>query len=126
MAGLRKVLIVEDNDSIRDLYHRILSDSHHELESASSADELYQKLKTFTPDCVLLDVMLPGISGLEILKELRTNPTYGCQLIKIVIITNVAQSDISDEAMKNGADGFIIKTDIQPMDLPKIIASLEK
>lgn len=111
---------------IRDLYKMALANASHYVESADSAEELYVKLEKFKPDYVFLDVMLPGISGLEILKELRTNPARGCMNAKIVVLTNLAQRAVADNAMQSGADGFIIKADILPKDLPRVIDSLEE
>lgn len=126
MAGLKNVLLVEDDPMIRDLYKMALANAQYTVESSGSAEELYAKLAIFHPDCIFLDVMLPGISGLEILKELRTNPARGCTTTKIIVLTNLAQRSVADNAMDNGADGFIIKADILPKDLPRVIASLEE
>jgi DNA-binding response OmpR family regulator len=126
MAGLKNVLIIEDDAMIRELYRAALVDADFTIEVAGSASEAYEKLKIFHPDCVFLDVMLPNVSGLEILKELRTNPVHGCQEAKIVILSNLAQNTIADNAMANGADGYIIKADIHPQNLPEVIKSLEE
>lgn len=126
MAGLKNVLIVEDDPMIRDLYKMSLANAHYNVEVADSADELYAVLGRFKPDCLFLDVMLPGSSGLQILKELRTNPERGCQDSKIIILTNLAQRSVADNAMDNGADGFIIKADMLPEDLSRVIQSLEE
>lgn len=126
MAGLRKILIVEDNMMIRDLYRIALVEKQYTVEVATDANEAYQKLKNYHPDCVLLDIMLPGISGLEILQELRKNPAHGCAFAKIVILTNLAQRSATESAIANGADGYIIKSDILPRDLPSVIESLEE
>lgn len=125
MAGLKNILIIEDDVLIRDLYRMALANADYSVETAESADEAYQKLTTFHPDFIFLDVMLPGVSGLEILKELRTNDTHGCKNTSIVILTNLAQRSVADFAMENGADGFIIKADMLPKDLPKVIESLQ-
>jgi CheY-like chemotaxis protein len=124
MDGSKNVLIVEDDVIIRDLYRAALVVAHHTVESAGSATECYQKLLTFQPEFVFLDIMLPGTSGLEILQELRTNPAHRCTDAKIVMLTNLAQSSVVDNAMQHGADGYIIKADILPRDLPKVITSL--
>lgn len=126
MAGLKNILIVEDDAMIRDLYRMALANDEYVVEAADSAEELYTKLKDFQPHCVLLDVMLPGTSGLEILKELRTNPARGCVDAKIIVLTNLAQRAVADNAIENGADGFIIKAEILPKDLSKVIKSLEE
>ena len=126
MAGLRKILIVEDDPMIRDMYRIALVGKQYTVDIAGDADEAYQKVNTFLPDVIFLDIMLPGVSGLEILRELRTNPTYQCENVKIVMLTNLAQNSVSDSAIANGADGFVIKADILPKDLPAIVTSLEE
>jgi DNA-binding response OmpR family regulator len=126
MAGSKNVLIIEDEPMIRDLYRIALADSNYVVEVADDANEAFIKLVTFTPDFIFLDVMLPGKSGLEILQELRTDPKHRCQNAKIVILTNLAQRSVADNAMEHGADGYIIKADILPKDLPKVIDSLEQ
>ena len=126
MAGLKNILVVEDDPSIRDMYRMALANDNFIVEVADSAAELYAKLERFIPDVIFLDVMLPNISGLEILKELRTNPLRGCINAKIVVLTNLAQRSVADNAMENGADGFIIKAEMLPKDLKKVIESLEE
>lgn len=123
MAGSKNVILIEDDAMIRELYTTILVESQYHVETAVSASELYDKLHTYHPDYVLLDLMLPGVSGMEILKELRSNPVHGCQKAKIILLTNMSESDFQDEAIKNGADGYLIKADTALADLPKIIES---
>lgn len=125
MDGSRRVLIIEDNAMIRDLYRIALVNDQFTVDIAGDAAVAYQKVLAFKPNYILLDVMLPEVSGLEILKELRTNPTYQCQKTKIVILTNLAQRSATDNAMANGADGYIIKSDILPKDLSAVIRSLD-
>jgi DNA-binding response OmpR family regulator len=126
VAGLRKILIVEDDPMIRDMYRTALVEKQYVVDIAGDSEIAYQKVRSFKPDVVFLDIMLPGVSGLEILKELRTNPIYNCQNVKIVILTNLAQNSVSENAIANGADGFIIKADILPKDLPTVVLSLEE
>lgn len=111
---------------IRDLYRMALVNNQYVVEVADSAEETYAKLVRFQPDVIFLDIMLPGTSGLEILKELRTNPGRRCMEAKIVVLTNLAQRSVADNAMASGADGYVIKADILPKDLPKVVASLEQ
>jgi DNA-binding response OmpR family regulator len=125
MDGTKKVLIVEDEPMLRNLYQRALTYADYATAVARNADETYEKLTRFKPDYIILDVMLPGKSGLELLQELRTDPQYGCQEVKIIILTNLAQHSVADNAMEHGADAYIIKADILPIDLPEIIQSLD-
>lgn len=124
MAGSKNVLIVEDEAMIRDLYRMALISAGYAVESAADSEEMYEKLKLFHPDFIFLDIMLPEVSGLEILSELRSNPAHLCIEAKIVILTNLAQKSVADTAIERGADGYIIKADVLPEDLPSIITSL--
>ena len=126
MAGSRNVMLVEDEVALRQLYRAALVEAGHTVVEAENVDELYSKLVNFHPQYVFLDVMLPGVSGLEILRELRSNPARGCMDAKIVILTNLGQRSVADSAMEGGADGFIIKADILPKEIPKVIDSLEE
>ncbi|MHB1865343.1 MAG: response regulator transcription factor [Candidatus Saccharimonadales bacterium] len=119
-------MLVEDEAMIRQLYRTALIKADFNVAEAEDVNELYTKLRDFHPDVVFLDIMLPGVSGLEILKELRNNPAHGCTEAKIIILTNIGQRSIADNATENGADGFIIKADILPKDLVEVIHSLEK
>jgi len=117
-------MIVEDDERLRELYSTILSQSQYNVQTAVSASELYDKLQNFKPDVMLLDLMLPGTSGIEILKELRKNPAHNCQQTKIMLLTNMSESTFKDEAIKEGADGYLIKADIELNELPGIISEI--
>ncbi len=126
MDGTKKVLIVEDEPMLRRLYQRALTDADFATAVARDADETYAKLARFKPDYIFLDIMLPGKSGLELLQEFKSDPTLGCMDAKIIILTNLAQHSVADNAMEHGADGYIIKADILPIDLPDIINSIDQ
>jgi len=125
MAGSKNVLLIEDEPMLRALYRKALTENRYAVEEAVDAEDAYAKLANFNPDYIFLDIMLPGKSGLEVLQELRANPDLGCLDAKIIVLTNLAQRSVADNAMEHGADGYIIKADILPTDLPEIIESLE-
>lgn len=125
MAGLKNVLLVEDEAMIRDLYRTVLVRAGYTVAIAGSSRETFTTLQKFKADVVLLDIMLPGMSGIDILQELRTNPVHGCQNNIILLLTNLAQQDFNDDALNSNADGYIVKADILPQDLVKILRSLE-
>jgi len=126
MAGLQNILLVEDDVMIRELYNTTLVRNGFRVEGAGNSEEAFAKLKTFHADVIFLDIMLPGYSGIDILKELRTDPQYGSQQTKIMMLTNLVQEDLIDKAMKLGANGYVVKADILPNDLLNIISSLEQ
>lgn len=125
MAGFQNVLIVEDEVMIRELYYFTLTKAGYKVKLAGDAKGAFATLDDFQPDIIFLDIMLPGLSGLDILKTLRTDAKYHSQDVKIVLITNLGQQSLADTAMADHADGYIIKADIVPKDLIKIIKSFE-
>ncbi|HSW66793.1 MAG TPA: response regulator [Bacillota bacterium] len=126
MAGFQNVLIVEDEVMIRELYYLALQKAGYTVKLAGDATGTFKVLESFQPDIVFLDIMLPGMSGIDILKKLRNTPEYHCQQTKIVLITNLGQQNLADVALAERADGYVIKADIVPKDLIRIIHSLEK
>jgi DNA-binding response OmpR family regulator len=126
MAGFQNVLIVEDEVMIRELYFITLTKAGYTIECTGDGSATFDLLLRFRPDIIFLDIMLPGMSGIDILKKLRTDPQYNCQNTKIILITNLGQENLADVALAAHADGYVIKADIVPKDLIKIIHSLEQ
>ncbi len=123
MAGSLSVLLVEDDILIRDLYRETLVRAGYKVEVAGDATETYLKLKSFHADVIMLDIILPGESGITILQRLRKQKELDDT--HIIMVTNLAQASLAKEAMANRADGYVIKAEIQPKDLIRIIEELE-
>lgn len=126
MAGLRKILLVEDNPQIQEIYSVTLSTADYEVEVAEEGESALKKVVDFQPDLILLDIMLPGMSGLEILTKLRTDSQYGSEDTKIVILTNLGHDERVEDAWQNMADGYVVKSEIQTNDIFDVIKSLER
>jgi len=126
MAGFQNILIVEDEAMIRELYYITLTKAGYTVQYAGDGPAAFGLLQQFRPDIIFLDIMLPGMSGIDILKKLRSDPQYNCQDVKIILITNLGQQNLADVAFAAHADGYVIKADIVPRDLIKIIRSLEQ
>ncbi len=109
------LLIVEDNDEMRALLQDIFSPLYRIIALADGKTALEQA-KATKPDLVLLDLMLPGVSGIELCKKLKTDlATKG---IPVVLLTAVAASEKKIEALQMGADDFIVK----PFETNELIA----
>jgi CheY-like chemotaxis protein len=124
LFGSTKILIVEDDFNIANIYEHILKDEKYDVEIAWDAPEALAKILAFKPDVVLLDIMIPGIDGLELLHLVRTDPQYADIQPKVLITTNLAQEDKAQIAKKYGADGYIVKANIDPHDLGPILTQL--
>ena len=124
MAGLRKILLVEDNAELRNLYETYLRANGYEIGVAGDGEEGLAKAKQFQPELVFLDVMMPKKDGFQVLKELRHNPAYGCQSAKIVILTNLGDPGKVTPEVQKDMDGYVVKAEINLSDLLEIIKSL--
>ncbi len=125
MAGLRKILLVEDNPELRKMYETFLTLNGFTIISAIDGEDGITKARDFKPDLIFLDIMMPKIDGFEVLKMLRHDPEYNCTKTKIVMLTNLGDSKISAQTRKD-MDGYVIKAEIVLSDLLEVIKSLDK
>ncbi|MGF7229275.1 MAG: response regulator [Candidatus Saccharibacteria bacterium] len=123
-AGLQKILLVEDDQLIREMYQLFLKDKGYIVGTAGDGEEALQVVRSFRPELIFLDIMMPKLNGLEVLKILRSDPSYGCTTCKIVLLTNLGDDTIA-EHVKGQIDGYAIKAEITLSDLVDIITSLQ-
>ena len=124
MAGSKTILFIEDDKPIAEMYARVLERNGYQVEFAYNGAEGLAKAQSKPYDLILLDIMMPEKTGIEVLQELRGADGKGSPGTKIVILTNLAQDKTSQEALKAQADGYIIKADIVPSQLAGIIGKL--
>jgi len=125
VAGLRKILLVEDNLELRNLYEIFLTYNKFEVATAIDGEDGLEVAKTFKPDLILLDVMMPRKDGFEVLHILRNDASYGCLKTKIVMLTNLGDGTKLSPETRREMDGYVIKAEIVLDDLLDIIKSLE-
>lgn len=114
-TGMAKILIVEDDPMIAEIYQKKFISAGFEVAVAENGKKVLEEVENSQFDLVLLDMVLPEMSGLEILKKLKSgnyNPS-----MKVIIFSNLSEKSDRDEAMQNGADGFIGKTQYNPSEL---------
>lgn len=126
MAGLQKILLVEDNLELRNLYEIFLKQHGYEVALAADGDEGLEVAKKYKPDLIFLDVMMPKKNGFEVLKLLRHNPEYNCTKTKIIILTNLGDSSKVSHEVREDMDGYMIKAEIELQSLLDVIKSFEK
>lgn len=118
MNPARTILICEDEAALRELVRVSLGAGFGFLESADGVEAL-ALAKTYKPDVVILDLMLPGLSGLDVLTQLRADEN-GYRLPVVVIS---AWGDAREEAFAAGADRFVLKPFV-PDDLRAVVEEL--
>ncbi len=107
--GDHKVLVVDDNQDVRDLVVHFLSSDGFQVFSASNGDDALAILKSNPINLVLLDVMMPGKSGLEVLKEIRAGTNKAIHDIPVMMITAKTSTEDIDAALAAGANSYVIK-----------------
>lgn len=117
-----KILLVDDDAFLRDMYATKFAESNHEVVTADSATIALQKLKSDTFDVMLLDMLMPGMGGVELIETAyAANPDMQ---MKSIVLSNLGQeADVAD-AEKAGASGYIIKAKVIPSDVVKQVEQM--
>jgi len=104
---LPRVLIGDDNAQGVELLEAYLSDGKVEIATAADGEETLRKVKQWQPDVILLDIMMPKISGFEVCKRLRADPVT--RDIGVLMITALDQPSDIERAVEAGTDDFLTK-----------------
>ena len=110
----KKILVVEDEQYLRDLYVELLTEEGYTVDFAEDGQIGYQKILDNIYDLVLLDLIMPRMPGISLLRKLEEENYAQKQKQKIVILTNLGQDSIIAEAIALGVRGYIIKSDVTP------------
>jgi CheY-like chemotaxis protein len=122
-----RILIVEDDTFLREIYVDTLTHSGYTITSAVDGLEALEKIKEGSWDLLLLDIILPQMDGIEIMKKLRADPEFSSQMKKPVIFLTNLDNDNEIKQAKELGDGYIIKSQINPGELvAKINEILQK
>ena len=99
----RLVLVVDDDDIIRRVVRTVLEADDFEVVEAKDGDEAIQRVSTDHPLVVVLDVMMPGLDGVEVCRRVRADGT------KVLMLTARDDADVEQASKDAGADGFLAK-----------------
>ncbi len=112
--------MIEDEPDIRSLYAGYLRDSGYEVAEAGDGIAGYTKATQEDWDVMLLDIMLPGQDGIALLKKIKSDPKNSGK--PIVVLTNLSVESVVSQVFDEGADGYLIKSEITP---DKIVTEVE-
>lgn len=101
------VLVVEDDKFLRELLVRKLASEGFDVKNAIDADATFAALAERKPNIILLDLILPGVDGFEILTRIKANPEISD--VPVIILSNLGQKEDTDKAMALGAEDFMVK-----------------
>lgn len=118
----KKVLCIEDEYFIGELYTRALEHAGYDVKVVITGEDGLAEALTDEYDIILLDIMIPGQSGLEVLAHIKKQPTP--LKAKIVIMTNMQQEEQAREQAEKIVDGYMIKAEVTPKQMVEFLATL--
>lgn len=121
----KKVLCIEDEHFISELYVRSLTKAGYSVDVELDGAEGLKKAQTDAYDIILLDLMLPTLTGIEILRALRDPEQTPHLKAKIIITTNLEQRDDVRTDIEKQADGYLVKAEITPRELVDLLAHVQ-
>lgn len=116
----KKILVIEDEDDIRELLRYNLEKSGYEYFEATSGESGWNKIQDINPDLILLDLMLPGIDGLEVCDRIKTELKH--QNIPVVMLTAKGEEEDIVKGLEMGADDYVTK----PFSVKVLLARIAK
>lgn len=118
----QKILLVEDDDFLREVYESGLTEAGYQIDTAVDGEQAYAKMKQGGWDLILCDILIPKMTGIEVVKKLKSENVV---LPKIVFLTNLDQSPQLNETKLLGYE-HLIKSDMNPGEfLEKVKAFLK-
>ena len=111
-VGKNRILLIDDEDFIRELYKRQLDLAGFQTDAFGLGEQGLVAVKDTIYDLILLDIMLPHMNGLDILKKIKADARY--KNIPVILLTNLGQDNIIKEAFALGAKDYVIKASYTP------------
>jgi DNA-binding response OmpR family regulator len=121
---MSKVLLVEDDINLREIYAARLSAEGHELVLAADGEEALSKAVSEKPQLILLDIMMPKISGFDVLDILRSTPET--ENTKVVMLSALSQESDKERGEQLGVDKYLIKSQITLEDVVETVKELSQ
>ena len=120
---MHRILIADDNDANRELLEAYLVNVECEIETSVNGEDTLRKVASFQPDLVLLDVMMPKLSGFEVCKKIKDDP----QTKRVMILMVTALNELGDieRAVAAGTDDFLSKP-VNKIELLKRVDNMLK
>jgi len=120
---MHRILIADDNDANRELLEAYLINIECELETSLDGQDTPDKIESFKPDLVLLDVMMPKLSGFEVCRKIKDNPET--KRIMVLMVTALNELGDIERAVDSGTDDFLSKP-VNRVELTKRVENMLK
>lgn len=122
MAENVKILLVDDDEFLLDMYSVKFQEAGFTLDIAANGEDALKKIKDGSYDVILLDIIMPGMDGFEVLQTVKRDKLAENSII--VILSNLGQKEDIERGMHLGADDYVIKAHFTPREVVEKIQSL--
>lgn len=119
---MKRLLVVEDEPMLRDVYVTLFKLQKYEVQEASNGQEAVQTLKSFTPDVIVLDALMPIMGGIEFLKTVQ--PATTIPNTRILLLSNLSDPKTIKDGKKLGAHKYLLKAEVAPSQLLRAVREL--
>src|SRR5438552_6375175 len=119
---MHKILIIEDDQVVANIYRNRFAVEGYQVEVAFDGQVGLELLRSFRPDAVVLDLMIPRMTGVELMKKMRSEPDL--EKIPVIVSSNTYVSDMLQEAWKAGATKCLSKSTCTPKQVLDLLRSL--
>jgi DNA-binding response OmpR family regulator len=120
----KNILIVEDDDFFRELIAKRLASEGFNISEAVDGEQGLEKIKETKPDLIVLDILLPGIDGFEVLSKIKEDPIVVS--VPVVILSNLGQKEEVEKGMRLGATDYLIKAQVTSDEIVNKVKSVLK
>jgi twitching motility two-component system response regulator PilH len=117
---MKRILIADDDKLLRDGLAKVLATHGYEIDQASNGEEAYSLAEAKNPDLIITDILMPKLSGLEMLEKVR-HTVWG-EHIPVIVLT-IKDQDIEDvnKTMQIGTGAYLSKSEVSPDDVAKLV-----
>lgn len=122
---VRKILCIEDELFIGELYTRALEKAGYEITVIGDGNKALEAAQTNAYDIILLDLMIPNLTGIEILRILRDQSKTPHLKAKIIVTTNLEQREDVRADIEHQADGYLVKAEMTPYELVEFVNNIK-
>src|SRR6266404_880918 len=116
---MKKILIIEDDQIVANIYRNKFCLAGFQVEVALDGQAGLQMVRTFLPDAVILDLMLPKMPGVELMKHIRAEPNFAH--VPIIVFSNTYMTDMVQQAWKAGATKCLSKANCTPKQVIEVV-----
>lgn len=119
MADTGTILLAEDDLVLQEMYQERLSAEGYKVELAKDGDEALKKIQSLKPNLILLDIMMPKMNGIDVLKQIKADAAT--KDIPVIVSTALVQDMNELKAMLDKRDAYLIKSEVTPKEVIALV-----